>query len=236
MGILNGVDVDNSIEGEQDRLGGANIMDSDVYNMVVDMAYLDVSKAGAKCVHFTFKGEGNIGFRQTIYFTNRAGQPFYERDGAKHYLPGFNQINAIALLTAGKPLTELATEEKMVMVYDYDAGEEVPVQKEVLMEVLGGKLKLGVHKTMENKNKLVGNKYVPTNEMRTFNEVDKVFRQSDGQTITEIKAKADSADFLPKWEDKWKGVDKNKFIPVEGAPAGGGQTASQPTPDKLFAE
>lgn len=236
MSMLDDLDVSTDITGEEeDRLGGGSALESDVYNMIIEMAYLNVSKNGAKCVHFNFKGDKGS-FKETVYFTNRKGEPFYERDGEKHYLPGFNQINSICLLAAQKDLMNVGKtiETKMVPVYDFDERKEIAVSKEVLMDLIGKPIKLGVLKTIENKNKLVGKKYMPTNVKRTFNESDKAFRASDGKTVTEIKAKADDAEFLTKWAVKWKGVDNDKFTPVEGAPGATQSEASNPTPEDLF--
>ena len=234
MSMLDDLDLDDDVSSEEkDTLGGGNLLESGVYDMVIKMAYFDKSKGGAKCLNLTCKGEDDINFRQTIYFTNKAGKPFYERDGKKHTLPGYNQLNALSFLSKGIEFKDINVEEKTVNVYDYDERKEVPMPREVAMDLIGAKVKLGLTKTIENKNTLQGNTYKPTNTKRTFNEISKVFRQSDGLTVTEVKAGLATADFLPKWEAEWTGKDNDKFQSVAGAPAGEGSTPT-PTADSLF--
>ena len=236
MGMLDGLDVTSDVvSDEKDTLGGGYLLESGVYDMLIEMAYFDKSKGGAKCLNISCKGDNDTNFRQTIYFTNKAGKAYYERDGKKHTLPGYNQLNALSLLSVGKEFKDLDTEEKMVNVYDYDQKKEVPMAKEVAMSLIGGKIKLGITKTIENKNTLQGNAYKPTNDKRTFNEINKVFRQSDGLTVTEIKASVSTPEFLPKWEDEWDGKDNDKFKEIAGAPAAQGSTgAPTPTASSLF--
>jgi len=240
MGILNDMNTSSDIKSEEkDTLGGGFLLDSNIYDMIIQLAYLDKSKGGAHCINLHCKDAGDNKFRQTIYFTNRNGDNFYERDGEKNYLPGYNQLNAISLLAADKALNEIATEEKMVNVYNYDEKKEVPTKKEVLMDWINKPIKLGILNISDDKNeKNADDKYVPSGELRNINEIDKVFRASDGKTIVEIKAD-DDANFITEWKDKWEGEIKQKGKgirdPSLGAAAPGGSTGNPtPAPSSLF--
>jgi len=222
---------DTNISGEEDRMGGRTL-ESSVYDMEIEMAYMDKSKGGAHSINFVFKASDGSSLKNTTYFTNKQGKTYWEKNSERHFLPGYNIFNAICLLAVGKPFTSLATEEKMVNVYDFNQKKEVPVSKEVVLDLIGSKIKLGVLKIIENKSKInsVG-KYVKINEKRTINDIDKVFRSKDDLTTIEVRAQKSVGEFMTKWMERWDGVDKDSYEEVKVDPEA---EEAAPTPDDLF--
>jgi len=229
MGILDSVEVDDSIE-DKDTLGGSYVMNSGVYNMVIEGAHLDVSKGGAKFVKLHLEDSDGNRLKQDIYFTSKTGKTTF----------GFNELNALSVLACGKTLKEVGSEtaSKFVPVYDFNARKDVDVEKEVIVPWIGMPIKAGITHVKENKNAMgASGQYEKTNQMREYNEADKFFRASDNRTTTEVKEDSPAV-FIDKWKAKWDGKVNDKFDPnvkapvVTGSVEGGGTT---PSPDDLFA-
>ena len=171
-------------------------------------------------------------FRQTLWMTSgtaKGGNNFFvDKDGAKQYLPGFNIANSLALLTVGKEISDVDTETKVASVYSPEAKAEVPTKVEMLVELLGKEILVGLIKqTVDKTQKNDAGVYVATGETRDENEIDKLFRASDRMTTVEIRAKATEAAFAAVWEAKWAGKTRDKakgaasgVAGVPGAPKG----------------
>ncbi|MGL5154186.1 MAG: hypothetical protein ACRC9H_04525, partial [Aeromonas veronii] len=137
-------------------------------------------------------------------------------------MPSFVTVDTICKAVTGKGLTELSSEKKMVKVYDYDQKAEVPQEKEVLMDLVRGKLELGVLEiTVDKTTKDASGTYVPTGETRDTNEVSKVFTE-DGLTLVEKDAGKTEAKFKEAWIAQYadKKINKSKGA-ASGAKAGG---------------
>jgi hypothetical protein len=192
-------------EVTKDTLGGGFTWDTGAYPVVIDSAYLGMSSGGAANITFNFKTKEGKSLEQTIYVSSgkEKGQLNYyiDQQGEKKYLPGFVLCNDIALVTLGKDLSDLETEDKIVEVYDTTEGKKVPKEVPVFMELIGSKLTLGVVKVREFRNvKDAAGNYVQGDEIREFNEIDKVFSETN-HTVVELKASAE-ADFFSKWVEK----------------------------------
>ena len=234
MSLLDNVEVQDDIQEEVDSLGGG-ALDSDVYDMVIDKAFLTQSeKTKAVALNLHYKGRNGITFRnqQWIKSGNAKGNKNYyiDKAGNKQYLPGFNIANAIANITNGKPLNKLNTETKKVMVYSKDAKEEVPTDVEMVMDLLGKKVKLGIlqqiiDKTAYNEDT---QSYEPTGETIHINEVGKVFSYPEGLTTVEKKAGETEGIFITKWLKKFKDTVKDKSKGT-GATAGAPKVKKQAT-------
>lgn len=229
----------------EDVLGGGGFtLDTGLYPMVVDNAYLDKSSGGAMNInlHLKKKAGGNQVYRQTIYITSgekKGKLPYYiGKDGKKHPLPGYSLVNLIHQITTGKPLSQVAPEKKIVKLWDFDASAEVPREVPVVTEMVGQEILVGMHKCRENKRANQNGEWVDTNVAREFNEINKVF-YPDGYSVTEKAAEADEAVFVTKWT-KANASDfvRDKFTPIAGAPAAGVAAAAPSTaaaaPDDLF--
>ena len=236
MGIFDGLVEDDSIQEDTDFVGGFQVLDSGVYDATIDMAYVDKSSGGALNVNFVFKTQDGKELKQTIYVSSgdkKGNLNYYiDKKGNKNFLTGYNLVKAITLLTIGKELSAVDTEVKTLNIYDYTAKKEIPQKKEVIMELLGQDITLGVLKVIENKNtKNAQGIYVPSAETRTFNEVDKIFRTKDRLTVAEIKAEATEPGFINTWSEKNTGKVRDKSKAVSG---GNSPTAAPAAKTSLF--
>ena len=225
MNMLATLATDSSIADEKDSVGGgSSIFDSNVYLMTVALAYLTKSKGGALGMVLNLKAEDGRELRQTLWMTSgtdKGCKNFYQdKDGEKHYLPGFTHANSLCLLTLGKEISAMDTEQKVVSVYSYDAKAEVPTKVDMLTDLLGQEILVGVIKQTVDKNRRneATGAYEATGETRDENDIDKFFRARDSKTTAEIRAQAEEAYFIDTWEAKWAGKTRNK---AKGAAAAG---------------
>lgn len=223
---LKNLATDKSIQDEKDVIGGS-VLDSGLYKSVINLAYVGTSEGGAMSLVIQAKSADGKNIRQTFWMTSgreKGQKNFYEKDGVKNYLPGFIQANALALLTVGKEISELDTEEKVVNVYSSAAKAEVPTKVPMVVDLLGKEIIIGiVRQTVDKTAKDGAGVYQPTGETRDENEIDKFFRASDSLTTAEIRSQATEAVFIKTWAAKWEGQTRNK---AKGAGAAG--TAGAP--------
>ena len=223
---------------EEDVLGGSRTVPSNVYPAGIKLAYLDAAASGAICVVFDFAMLVNgkeRNHKETIYISNKNKEFTYKdkQSGENKPLPGFVTVDSICKAVTGKSITELSTEKKTIKVYDYDQKAEVPQEKEVLMDLLRGKLELGilevtVDKSTKNESydpskPKQGNNlpYLATGETREQNELSKVFNE-DGLTQLEKESGATEAKFKAAWLEQYAGKKINKAKgAATGAKAGG---------------
>jgi len=228
MSLLQNLKSDESIAGERDSVGSSGPIESGLYPAVISLAYLTKSAGGAVGLVLNAKTQQGREVRQTLWMTSgtaKGGTNYYtDKDGAKQYLPGFNLANSLALLAVGKEISELSTETKVVNAYSPEAKAEVPTKVEMLVDLLGKDIIVGLIKqTVDKTQKNDAGVYVPTGEVREENEIDKFFRARDRMTTAEIRGQATEATFIETWEAKWAGKTRDK---AKGAAAGG--TAGAP--------
>lgn len=225
MSILASIQAANLKITEDDVLG-ASTVPSDIYPAAIKMAYFDKSAGGAICVVFDCQllVNGKVrNHKETIYISNKQGGFTYtNKDGEATPMPGFSTVDAICKVITGKSVTEVTTEMKTIKVWDFTQRAEVPQQKEVLMPLIGGKLRLGILEVTEDKSaKDASGAYVPTGATFDKNEVSKVFCE-DGRTVVEKENNVTEAKFAEAWIAKFQGkkINKSKGA-VSGAQAGG---------------
>jgi hypothetical protein len=244
MNMLANLATDDSIAGEKDSVGGASILDSALYMMEITAAYINKASSGALALVVHAKNADGKQLRQSFWMTSgtaKGGKNYYEKDGEKNYLPGFLHANSLALLTVGKEISELETEEKVIKLYSAEAKSEVPTKVPMLTELLNKEVLFGViRQTVPKTKKNDNGEYVPTGETRDENEVDKIFRARDRMTTAEIRAKAEAATFADTWETKWAGKVKDKTkgatasASTAGAPKGAAPTGTKKPANSLF--
>lgn len=234
----------DGLEQAQDRLGGFSLKETDIYPGTIKAAYAGKSEGGAMNITLIVDLAGSE-YRETIYISNKKGENFFlnPQDNTKKVpLPGFTTINDICLIAVGKPLSEMGTEEKVFNVYDKDAKRELPKTVQMLTELIGGKIALGIVKSIVNKSeKDAAGVYQPTAETREENTIDKVFHPEEKKTVAEAVNGQDGG-FWDKWLEKNKGktIDKRKVKDGQAgsssrpAPAAGGQSSAAPARQSLF--
>lgn len=242
MSLLKNLKTDSSIAGEKDVLGGGGVFDSGYYRFTVAMAYLQESAGGALGLFLTLKDKASgKELRSTQYLTggrDKGQKNYYEdKQGEKQYLPGFLIGNSLAMLTTGKEISDLDTEEKVVTIYDFDAKADVPKKMPVLVDLIGKDINAGVICQLVNKKvKNDAGAYVATADTRNENEIDKFFCAREGYehfTTAEIKGKAEKPEFYISWTEKNAGKVRDRTskdtgkagapgAKAPGAAAGGG--------------
>ena len=228
---------DSDIQDEVDSLGGTSrTLESGVYAAKINVAYITKSKGEATGIvlHLTTVDDREI--RQTLWATSgkaKGKKNYYEdKNGNKKYLPGFIHANALALLTVGKEISTLETEERVIKLWNKDAGGEIPTKVDMITDLVGKEIYVGLIKQTVDKTALSDSgEYAPTGETREENEIDKFFRAEDKMTTTEIRAQATEPAFFDAWSKKWTGVTKDRSTKVAaGSTAGAPKAAAAAKP------
>lgn len=232
MSLLAHLKRDDSIQGSTDRAGYTPLT-TNVYPMVIELAYITTSKGGATGIVFSFKSpEGS--HRETVYVTSglEKGQlPYYvdQRSGEKKYLPGYILASDIVRLAVDKELNELETEEKVVNIYNVELKKEAPTKVQMLTELLGTEIKLGLVQVMQDKYK------EPTTSITTV-QIDKVFHAEAGLTVTEAEAGLTEGEFINTWlENNLDKVQDRRKLSKGGSTVGAtgsGMPSHQPDAPK----
>jgi hypothetical protein len=244
MSLLKNLKQDD-VQEEKDVLGGSSfIVETGAQEYTIELAYVTEADSGATALNLHLKN-GNTLLRQTMYITSgkaKGQKTYYEKDGKKHNLPGFALANSLCLLTVGKEISELDTEQKVAKLYDREQKKEVPTSVNAITDLHGQRVIAAIVKQVVDKtakNDKTG-EYEPTGETREENEIEKFFRIEDGLTVSEIKQGVKEATFLNAWKDKWTGVTKNKAKgsgTASGTSGQPGKAAGNASPTKsLFAK
>src|SRR4030095_2600545 len=178
MSLLANLATDSSIMNDKDSVGSGGVLDSGLYPAKVSLAYAKKSDGGARGLVLHLKTAEGREIRQTLWMTSgtaKGCKNYYEtKDGEKRYLPGFTLANSLVQLTLDKEIAALDTEVKVVNVYSADVKAEVPTKVDMLVELLGTEILVGVIKqTVDKTQKSDSGAYVPTGETREENEIDK---------------------------------------------------------------
>ena len=220
---------DEGLEQVQDRLGGFQPFNTDVYPAKIKAAYAGKSAEGAMSVT-VMADIGGKEYRETLYITNKKGENFYlnKQDAKKKVpLPGFTTVNDICLIACEKPLSQMQTEEKIIKLYDYDAKQEVPKPVQMITELIGKDVALGIFRQLENKStKDSSGKYVATPETREINVIEKVFHPELKLTVAEAQNGKTKGEFWDAWVERNKDTIRDKREIKDGA----GGTAGAPRP------
>lgn len=227
MSLMKNLKTKDNLELDQDRLGGRQMFETDVYDATVTYAFLDVADSGAISINFQIKTEDGRTHNQTEYMTSGEKKgcknTYTDSNGKEHYLPGFVLGNTLALLTVGEEIGDLDTDEKVINLYNREEKKELPTKVNMLVDMVGEQVKVAIEKQVVDKQvKNDAGKYVASGETREINVVTKVFRHRDGMTVTEIKAKAEEPNFMQMWIEKNKGqlINKAKGVADNGATKG----------------
>jgi len=201
----------DGMEQSRDILGGSYILETDVYEAVIKLAYAGKSQTSmSQSVVLTLDIDGKD-YRETIWVTNKFNENFYVKDGKKIPQPGFTTVDDMCLCATGLPLSAQTIEEKIVKIYDFETKTDLPKAVKVITSILGKTVKVAIQKSKVDKTKkndATGN-YEPTGETKDENTIEKVFHPTQNVTISEARNKK-PAEFLEKWREKNKGVTRDK--------------------------
>jgi len=220
MSLLKALTTDSTIADEKDSVGSGGVLESGLYPSTITLAYVIKSAAGATGLVLHAKTDQDRDIKQTMYMTSgtaKGCKNYYEKDGKKNYLPGFLQAQSLALLAIGKEISELDTEVKVVNVYSYESKKEVPTKVDMIVDLLGKEILIGLHKqTVDKTKKNDAGEYVSTGETREENEIEKFFRASDRMTTSEVRGQIEKAVFIDTWINKHTGKTRDKTKKSDG--------------------
>lgn len=209
MSFLSNLTYQDDLEQEKDVLGGYKVPESGIYAAVINHAYTSESAAGAGAINFEFGLEDGTTFSETLYVTTKEGKNYYEKQGERNYLPSFLNADAIALFASNASLSEQKIQPKVINLYDWDKKQKVPTEVDMLVDLLGKTVKLGIIKEKLFKQaKNAQGKYEDTDEVIEKASISKVFSNKDHRTTSEVRSGAE-AQFYEQWKDKWEGVTKD---------------------------
>jgi len=214
---------------ETDSVGSSfSVLDSGVYELLIETAHLMESQSGATGLVLNAK-VGNNHFSETFWIKSgkaKGCKPYYvnKNTGKKVPLIGYTMANHLTLLTVNKPIHEVSTQEKMIKQYDYEQKKEIPVKVEMLTELCGRTVTAGILKQIVDKTaKSDSGTYEPTGETKEVNVVDKLFNSSSNLTVKEIQSKVETPEFIETWKSKWAGKTRDRST----------KTSTSPTPSTL---
>lgn len=246
MSLFQNFGTDGTIQDEKDVLGGGGFkaIPSNTYDFTVKLAYVTIAKSKATGIVLELETEAGEKLKVTEWVSSgeaKGCKNYYEKDGQKYYLPGFNNINAVCLLTVGKELKDMDTETKQIPLWNSEAKAEVPTKTQVLVDLHGQAITMGVLREIHNKTKW----NAETNEREIVegtveqNVINKVFRTKDRKTVAEIRAEAEDAVFYDQWKEKNEGkdVDKTKAAGTATGTSGAPKAATSAKPKtSLFSQ
>lgn len=175
---------------DEDYVPSGGLFDSDIYTGKIKTAYIGKAQASEARNVTLLIDIGGRELRSQVWVSNKSGDVTYTDKKTKEVknLPGYNQMNSVALLVAGKNLGDLATEDLVVKLYDYDAKKELPQSVTCFTELHGEMITVAVQRQTVDKQKKNDNtgEYENTGETRDQNEIVKFFAAEKQVTISEI--------------------------------------------------
>lgn len=231
MSMFSGLSTEGH-EKSEDRIGGFKTWETGVYDATIKMIYGVTSSGGAKGATIILDIDGED-YRETVYYTKKTGENFYEKDGKKHSMPSFILLNEMAALSTGFGLEGQTIEEKQVMIWDKDEGKEAPKAAEVVTSMLGKPITVAIQKTIEDKTTKQGNDYVPTGETREQNSLVKAYHTETGKTYNEFVENVD-ASHKEAWLTRNEGKTKNNAKGAGKAGTPGGSSSAPKAQQSLF--
>ena len=214
MGLFSKASADTSIKRE-DRVGGFTPLDSNVYPYEIVQAYATESEKGALGVVLEFNldvgAEKPRKLNQTIYLTDSTGKTYWEKEGRKGNLPGFEIVDdLVALATEGGSILDddLNSDEKTIQIKKN--GVNTPTQVQVLTDLIGAKGELAILNEIvdETKKSDATGQYEKTGQTKVQNTIIKVLAET-GHTTNELRSETEEPIYKKEWLNAWEGKQKN---------------------------
>lgn len=205
-------------------------LDSGVYPAKIRVAYLDSYASGAIFVALdavVTKEDGKeVPYKERICISNKEGSLTYTaKDGKVRPLPGYMTIDALCQAGTGTEFSGMSTEMKKIKVWNAATRQEEPADREVLMDLVGVKLELGILEEKEDH-------YANAGETILRNKIAKVFTE-EGKTISETRAKLEGV-YKETWNEKYKGNVIDRTSGAKKTPNGSPASNSTEAPMSLF--
>jgi hypothetical protein len=175
---------------DEDYVGSGGVFETDIYEAKIKTAYIGKAQASEARNVTLLLDIGGRELRSQTWVSNKSGDVTYTDKKTKEVknLPGYNQMNSVALLVAGKNLGDLTTEDLVVKLYDFEAKKELPQSVTCFTELHGETIRIAVQRQTVDKtakNDSTGD-YEPTGETRDQNEIVKFFAGDKPVTISEV--------------------------------------------------
>lgn len=212
MNMFNNISTEGVQEAKDVVGGNFDPIPTDIYDATVKLAYAGEAESGAKNVTIVLDVNGQE-VKETVYVTNRNGEPFYidKTTKEKMPLPGWTTVEDLCLFTTEKALPQVEMAEKTVKVYDPAEKKEVNKAVPVLIETLTKPVKVAIQRQIVDKEKKGDDgKYHPTGETRTQNEIIKFLHPETGRTINEYKTEITDPVWATEWKTRFGGKDRNR--------------------------
>jgi hypothetical protein len=232
------------LEEAEDRLGGFTLYDTDIYLANLKAVYGIKADSGARGVVVIATLPGNKEYRETFYVTTKTGVNYFlnKADTSKKVaLPGFQIVEDLCIAVTGKSLKDIATDDKVMNVYDAEQRKEIPKSVPALVELMGKDIYLGIEKKLVNKQvqNTSTKEWEDSTDSREENGISKIFHHPTKLTVAEAKAGKTAPEFFDKWQEKNKGTvrDARKIKDgggTKGAPQGGSASGKPASTPSLF--
>lgn len=212
---------------DEDYVGSGGVFDTDIYQAKIKTAYIGKAQASEARNITLLLDIGGRELRSQTWVSNKNGDVTYKdkQTGEMKNLPGYNQMNSVALLIAGKNLGDLDTEEMVVKIYDFDAKKELPQSVTCFTELHGETINVAVQRQTVDKTKKNDSTgdYDPTGETRDQNEIVKFFAADKLVTISEV------AEFIKSLGESFDDVVDNGHLlkAIRKVPEEAGQYADK---------
>ena len=230
----------------KDKAPSFGPLESNIYPFKVEKAYIDKTESGAMMFKIQAKEKSSgklVRMSECFQSGDAKGNKIYytDADGVDHDLPGYALLNDLIVCGMGDdafgqdddPLDifelydEGEVEKKKVKLYNFKTKKEEPMEKLVILPLVGATLNLGVLKVVENKTATDSSgkfmykngKPVPSPETREVNHVNYIF-DSDGFTANEIIAEEEEPVFQEQWLDSYQGRVIDRTVKVKGGSSG----------------
>ena len=233
--------IDTNKERTQDTVGGFKLLDTDIYRMTIKAMYAGKYDSGAQFLGFIATDKDGREYKQNLLVTNKKGDNFYvdKKTNKERLFTSFVVADDLCLLTTGKHIDELDTEDRVLKLYSNGKQEDTTVP--CLVDAHGKEVALAITRTKKNKQEKdsAGN-YVDTAEEVEENDIAYVFHADTMLSANEYAADKEVGEFHEKWLESNKGKVRNRYKAVTGGgTAARPQRSSAPTGDaparkKLF--
>jgi hypothetical protein len=232
-------DVSNINDKATAETSGYSPLQSNTYPVKIKYAYVEKSKGEALGLNIVATTDTGVEYKETFWMTSGKAKgckrTFIDKQGNEQFLPGYKHANSLAKIATGKSIDGMVPEQKIINKYSYDQKKEVATPVNMLMDLLGKEVILGIRLKTVNKRVKNGSGYVDSPELKSENETDKIFRASDKKSLYEIENSVEEAKDIEVWLAKNEGKTFDRSKKVSAPPvASAAPTATTATPDISF--